>query len=588
MADDRATPNRLGLIAIMLAWLCWGMINASRLHLDIGLPWPRALWFGLPDAVIWAALMPLVAWICARLPIGRDNLARRLPVHALIALVLAVGHNALDASMHAARRMLTGYSAGFLDTFTSVLGHTLHLNLVIYFLVVGFVHLLRYHKRLGERERQAAELRAQLSEARLKALRMQLQPHFLFNALNTVSGLMRSDVEGARTMLRQLGDLLRLSLDGGDRSTIPLEQELAFVTAYLEIERTRFADRMAWRVDADPELLATPVPPFVLQPLVENAVRHGLSLNPDGGTIEIAARRRNGAIDLSVLDEGAGVAGGGGYGQRRRPFQHAQAPGGALRRSRRADAPHQRARWPHGDDLAPAGAAMSVLRVLIVDDEPVARSYLRELLEGEAVEVAGECRNGDEAARWLDQHPVDLLFLDVRMPQVDGFALLRDLAPERRPPVIFVTAHRSHAADAFDVAAVDYLLKPFDRERLRQALERARRQRSSSGGRIALRDGSRTVLLAPGEIVWVESESNYVRVHLDSGSRLVRMTLSELERRLAPHRFARIHRGTLVNLDRIVRVQPTGRGDATVVLACGGELALSRRYRERLHHALGS
>lgn len=311
--------TRLGLATIMGAWLCWGMLNATRLHLDIGLPWSRALWYGLPDAVIWAALMPLVAWICTRLPIGRDNLARRLPVHALIAIGVAVGHNALDASMHAIRRTLAGEPAGFAGTFSSVLGHTLHVNLVIYFLVVGFVHLLRYHQRLGERERQAAELRAQLSEARLKALRMQLQPHFLFNTLNTVSGLMRSDVDAARRVLRQLGELLRTSLDSGESEQIPLERELAFVEAYLEIERARFRDRLDWRVEAEPELLSAPVPPLILQPLVENAVRHGLSHNPHGGRIEVVARRRNGAIELTVDDDGPGpgeieATGGSGVG----------------------------------------------------------------------------------------------------------------------------------------------------------------------------------------------------------------------------------------------------------------------------------
>lgn len=229
---------------------------------------------------------------------------------------------------------------------------------------------------------------------------------------------------------------------------------------------------------------------------------------------------------------------------------------------------------------------MSELRAMIVDDEPVARDYLRELLEAESVEVVAECGGGDEAVRRLGEGGVDLLFLDIRMPRVGGFDVLRALPAELRPPVVFVTAHAEHAARAFDIEAIDYLLKPYDRERLRDTLRRVRR-RLTQGERIALRDGSKTLLLAPAEIAWIEAEANYVRVHTDGGSRLIRITLTELEQRLAARRFARIHRGALVNARRIVGVRPTGHGDAVVTLDCGRELTLSRRYRDRLDAVLG-
>ncbi|ANM32431.1 hypothetical protein ABI59_22160 [Acidobacteria bacterium Mor1] len=232
------------------------------------------------------------------------------------------------------------------------------------------------------------------------------------------------------------------------------------------------------------------------------------------------------------------------------------------------------------------------------------------------VELAGQCANGQEALDWLGEHPADVLFLDVEMPGVDGMELLNRVEGQPFPPVVFVTAHDGFAVRAFEVGAVDYLLKPYDAERFDQALGRVRERLSRESresraalpeqmaaflaqwtgprrvsNRLAVKDGSETLLIPVGEIDWIESEANYVKLHLSgrtqSGrTQLARASLTELEGRLDPQRFVRIHRTVIVNVDRIVKLTPAGHGDVKVTLAGGQQLPLSRRYRERLEEFL--
>lgn len=250
------------------------------------------------------------------------------------------------------------------------------------------------------------------------------------------------------------------------------------------------------------------------------------------------------------------------------------------------------------------------LRVLIVDDERLARDKLRRFLkEAEAVRVVGEAANGAEAVeRIQEQHP-DVVFLDVQMPGMDGFGVIEELPAEALPAIVFVTAHDEYAIRAFEVEAIDYLLKPFDRLRLRQALDRVRRQlreepeqlmdklrrllgsaadeREAVLRRIAVRSGGRIQSLKVEEIHWFEAADNYLRIHTARAVHLIRETLSALERRLDPAVFIRIHRSAIVRIESIREVESLFHGDYEVVLGSGERLPVGRKYRDRLVEAMG-
>ncbi|HKF42885.1 MAG TPA: response regulator [Thermoanaerobaculia bacterium] len=250
------------------------------------------------------------------------------------------------------------------------------------------------------------------------------------------------------------------------------------------------------------------------------------------------------------------------------------------------------------------------MRVLIVDDEPPAREWLRELLSGQPdVEVLGECESGREAIEAIERTRPELVFLDVQMPGLDGFEVLREIRPECMPAVVFVTAHDRHALRAFDSQALDYLLKPFDAERLERALARARtrlsapdplawtrrlldliesRMPASSLDRLVIRSGRGILFLKPQDVDWVHAEGNYVRIHAGKESHLVRETMNDLEARLPPTRFARIHKSILVNTERIREIQPLLNGGHVVLLTDGTKLTWSRGYRSRLRELTGS
>ncbi len=250
------------------------------------------------------------------------------------------------------------------------------------------------------------------------------------------------------------------------------------------------------------------------------------------------------------------------------------------------------------------------IRTLIVDDEPLAREKLRGFLEKETdVEIVGECRDGREALETIESEKPDLVFLDVQMPEMDGFEVLENLETELLPTVIFVTAYDQYALKAFDVHAVDYLLKPFDRERFGAALDRARSdhdrqqvgdvkrqllellqdveaRRNKYPARLVIKTSGRVVFLKVDEIDWVDAAGNYVRLHSGTESHMLRETMGKLEERLDPEKFLRIHRSTIVNIECIRELQQQFHGDYLVVLKNGQRLTLSRSYRDRIQDLL--
>lgn len=231
------------------------------------------------------------------------------------------------------------------------------------------------------------------------------------------------------------------------------------------------------------------------------------------------------------------------------------------------------------------------LRVMVVDDVELARQRLARLLAAEPeVELVAACADAVAALDALAQARPHLLLLDVEMPEIDGFGLLARLPPEARPEVVFVTAYDQHAVRAFEVHAVDYLLKPVEPERLHAALQRVRQRlqaREAVPARLLLRDGDGTQVLAMAQIDWVEAAGNYLCIRAQGRTHVQRCTLAQMERRLDPRRFQRIHRSRIVNVERIARLVPQFNGDHTVVLHDGTELALSRTYRDALFARLG-
>lgn len=251
------------------------------------------------------------------------------------------------------------------------------------------------------------------------------------------------------------------------------------------------------------------------------------------------------------------------------------------------------------------------LKVIIVDDEPLAREKIREMLRGDGeVEIVAECAGGQKAVASIQKSAPDLLFLDIQMPGMDGFEVLKAVPTQDMPYVIFVTAYDQYAVRAFEVYALDYLLKPFDRERFQKALQRAktliRRDRAGDlshgilslieelkGGskqhleRLVIKNSGRVQFLKTQDIDWIEAEGNYVRVHVGKEAHLLRETISTLETQLHPRKFMRVHRSTIVNLDRIKELQPWFHGEYRIILRDGTQLMLSRSYRERLNEVLG-
>ncbi|HYM62845.1 MAG TPA: LytTR family DNA-binding domain-containing protein [Thermoanaerobaculia bacterium] len=248
------------------------------------------------------------------------------------------------------------------------------------------------------------------------------------------------------------------------------------------------------------------------------------------------------------------------------------------------------------------GAVVVSRRILIVDDEAPARRIVRSFLGRKPeIEIVSEATNGLEAAEAIRNLRPDLVFLDIQMPGMTGFEVIEAIGAGEMPAVIFVTAYDEFALDAFDVQAVDYLLKPFTRERFDRAFDRAIERLGSAGenGKIArllaalpqtapylrrfvVRDRDRLFFVSAGEVIHLTAEGNYVRLHTAAGAHLIRCTLSSLEDRLDPARFVRIHRTGIVNVDAIKEVQAHFHGDYIVLLKSGERLRLSRRYQERL------
>jgi signal transduction histidine kinase len=297
-------------IGLAFATSTYGMYAAK----GAALPWRVPLFWSLTEWYLWAALAPLIFWLARRFPINRATLARHLPIHLAGYLVAHAAHEVAyvllerAAGMEALPRPPLGQAVLLFMTKRAAF------NTLVYSAMVALVQVEELYRRYAERERVTLQLETKLARAQLEALKIQLQPHFLFNTLNTISALLHRDPEAADRVVTRLGDLLRLSLQHSGRQEVMLRQELEFLERYLEIQQTRFRDRLTVRFDADPEALDALVPTLVLQPLVENAIRHAIEPRAAPGRLEVRARRGNGRLTLEVADDGPGILASGGPG----------------------------------------------------------------------------------------------------------------------------------------------------------------------------------------------------------------------------------------------------------------------------------
>ena len=478
----RSGVGRAALLAVL--WTVVGVIFALP---NIGGPGGTVppLVFSLTQWWAWGLVAPLVVAADRRLPFSDRELARRLAAHLALSLAFTVLYVYLTAALRASAQLIPWQAVFTTALITNALGGMYLWGWLVYWVILGAWLALNYYERFVTSELRRERLERRFSEARLNNLRLQLDPHFLFNALNTVSSQVERDPRLARRMIEHLGDLLRLSLDSKDRQEVTLTEELVVPRSLprhsADPVRRSPAHRDRRRAGGPARLGAEPDPaaagrergaPWPGEPR-RRRHRHGhgsTGRRPPGDPRP--GRRRRPAQGLAAGDRG-----------RRRPVGDARADRRAaperLEPVHRDVAPQRRHQRRHLAAVAHRrrGADMtaSLLRVLVVDDEEPARQRLVDLLRRDAgVGAIVEASDGLAAVDAIERERPDLVFLDVQMPELDGLGVVDAVGAARMPLTVFVTAYDQHAVRAFEANALDYLLKPFSDERHEATMARAR------------------------------------------------------------------------------------------------------------------
>jgi two-component system, LytTR family, sensor kinase len=312
-SEGRARERMRQWLLVIGFWTLIVLAYSTRAEIRSGsYVWIRVAWFdslrlSAAQWYSWGLLSIAIYWVNRALPFRSDALFRRLAVHVPLSLVFGVAYTYLNTAVTAmfdAPIETAWVGATLLETITRVIYRQ---GTFVYWAIAAICLVLDYQRDLKDREIRSAELERLLAEARLAALRTQLDPHFLFNTLNSISAYVERAPREARLMLEQLGDLLRISLEHANEQEIPLERELAFVDRYIQLQLVRYADRLDVKVNAVPEVLVATVPTFLLQPLVENAIRHGVGKLTSAGVIELSAWRENEQLCIRVRDNGPGL-----------------------------------------------------------------------------------------------------------------------------------------------------------------------------------------------------------------------------------------------------------------------------------------
>ena len=314
-----AHPSRLSLFrfaGIGAFWTLVGLAFASQLYLSSTLlgrsiTWGQAIGYSLGDWYVWAILSIPVIWLARRHPPEGGRPWRTATIHLVAALLCSFLYVLLRSAVGLVHSHVIGEPVSFTEVFRPLLVKTYPFNLLVYGVIITISHALDYYRKYHERTVHTLELQKHLTEARLQSLLRQLKPHFLFNTLNGIASLMHSDVDAADRMLVRLSELLRLTMHHPGQPLTKLRDEIAFIEKYLEIERIRFRDRLTVELAIAPDTLDADVPSLLLQPLVENAIRHGIEPQARPGHIVLEARRENGALILVIRDNGGGQPSGG-------------------------------------------------------------------------------------------------------------------------------------------------------------------------------------------------------------------------------------------------------------------------------------
>lgn len=312
-AGGRSPAASLGLQ--FLAWTFIGLSFASQFHISSGkagvpVGWAQAIGEALGDWYVFALLSPVARGMSRWFRLDDEHWSYVLPIHLAASAGFSVAYMLLRAGVSHLMSLAGSVPVGFGAALGPLLVKTWHFNLLVYWILVLVHHALEYYRRYQDRERHNAQLERDLALARLEALQMQLNPHFLFNSLNAISALMQRDVDAADRMLVRLSELLRHALDTRSEQEIPLGRELEALKRYLDIEQIRFGERLRVSIDVPAELRMCPVPNLILQPLVENAIRHGIEPRARPGHIRVEAERLGDSIELRVMDDGVGLGPG--------------------------------------------------------------------------------------------------------------------------------------------------------------------------------------------------------------------------------------------------------------------------------------
>ena len=308
--SSRISPLRiLGVATVFGVFSALQAYNYVKLFTDNERPFYVLLALNVTYWYAWAVLVPGMLWMARRYRIERQTWKRAAAMHCLGVLAFTLAHAVMWVTVRVwVMQALAGRELDWWLAFRELFFLNFDWEMMTYWSVIGLSHALDFHRESRERELTSAQLQAQLAEAQLQSLQRQLHPHFLFNTLHTISALMHRDIEAADAMLARLSDLLRLTFEHMGTQTVSLTDELEFLDKYLDIERVRFGDRLDVQVDVEPETLDAPVPYLLLQPLVENALRHGIAPKVGGGRVGVTVRRDGDTLRVVVEDNGVGLS----------------------------------------------------------------------------------------------------------------------------------------------------------------------------------------------------------------------------------------------------------------------------------------
>jgi two-component system, LytTR family, sensor kinase len=315
-SNSKAWMRWLGIwvfVTFLAIYFCTQTYWAERYSRNVSASWLAAFYWNLVEFYLWALFSPLVFWLCRKFHHESRGWSRTVMLHLIAGILLSLIHCLFDTVGHCVWQVAHHNSFSFWPAYYGTVVYRLQINVFLYSVLVGFWHAFDYHRKFQERRLKTVELEASLAHAQLLALKMQIQPHFLFNTLQAIAELVHVDIDAAEAVTLQLSELLRRTLKSGAAQVISLEEEIEFLKIYLAIEQVRLKERLNVDLKIDPATFIAAIPPLLLQPLVENAVRHGIAPIPGKGTVSVSSHLENDTLILEIHDTGPGINGGAPY-----------------------------------------------------------------------------------------------------------------------------------------------------------------------------------------------------------------------------------------------------------------------------------